>query len=89
MFQPPTPLQTLSIYNTSSYFFLLLLVFCEGSVVGGALIFLFKGGVGRFHHCNLNIRVINLGLEKSSSKLELKNAIVANLNRFKHEHCRL
>ena len=82
-------LQTLSIYYTSSYFFLLLLLVSpEGGLVGGALVLILRGG-GRGAMLYPNIRVINLGVERSCSKLELKMASMATLSTFKHEHCRL
>ena len=50
-----------------------------------------RGGVrGVALHTNqLYIRVITLGVGRSCSKLELKNAIMETLNTLKHEHCRL
>ena len=80
-------LQTHSI--SSSYFFLLLLlVFLEGGLEVGALVLILRGG-GRGVLLYPNIRVINLGVERSCSKLELKMASMATLSTFKHEHCRL
>ena len=76
---------------------ILLLLSHEGGVVsggGGALILLLlkhEGGGGRGIVLNphqLYIRV-TLGVERSCSKLELKNAIMETLNTLKHEHCRL
>ena len=91
-------LQTLSIYYTTSYFFLLLLLIeedadCilillllvfspEGDVVGGTLVLILRSG-GRGE---LVYPVIKLGVEKSC-KLELKMALMATLNTFKHKHC--
>ena len=74
------PSQTQKIYYTSSYFLLLLLFHKSG----GALILLLlleliKGGGGRgivLNPCQLYIRVVTLGVERSCRKLELNTAIM-------------
>ena len=76
-------LQMLSLYYTSSYFFLLLLFLpLEGSLES-TLRLIVNGSGGRGVAINseeVYIRVITLGVERSCSKLELKTAIMATLN---------
>ena len=84
-------LQMLSIYYTSSYFFLLLLFLPLDSRQIFILRLAVNGGGKRgvlVHADQLFVRVITLGVERSCSKLELKTAIMETLNTLKHEYCR-
>ena len=88
------PSQAHEIYYTSSYFFLVLLLFLplDGSqifVLRHELVVNGSGGRGVAINSEVYVRVITLGVERSCSKLELKTAIMATLNTLKHAHCRL